>query len=109
MSDLRLPLALRWYDGQTDSCIPEHSRMKNVQAICFDLDNTLWDLSDVIPRAETLLDEGFAEHYPRVAELYTPLGMRRKRELVDTSPVVKFACRQQSCGETCSKSSITLR
>lgn len=45
--------------------------MRHIRAICFDLDDTLWDLAPVIPRAERRLHGWFAEHYPRITEVYT--------------------------------------
>ena len=47
------------------------SNMKNVRVVCFDLDDTLWDLRPVIPRAEKKLYEWFAANCPRVVECYT--------------------------------------
>ena len=45
--------------------------MRHIRAICFDLDDTLWDLAPVIPRAERRLHRWFAEHYPRITKVYT--------------------------------------
>ena len=53
--------------------------MKKIRAICFDLDDTLWDMRPVIPRAEQLLYEWFAANYPRVVAAYTPDDMRALR------------------------------
>lgn len=53
--------------------------MANIQAICFDLDDTLWDLAPVIPRAEARLYRWYEQHYPAVAERFSPqdiLAMR---------------------------------
>ncbi len=55
--------------------------MKTLRAICFDLDDTLWDLAPVIPRAERVLYEWYAASYPAVAEHYSRqdiLEMRRQ-------------------------------
>ena len=45
--------------------------MADIQAICFDLDDTLWDLAPVIPRAEAHLYRWFGEHYPAVHEHFS--------------------------------------
>ena len=46
--------------------------MQNIRAICFDLDNTLWDLDPVIPRAERRLYSWFEDYYPRVPQRFAP-------------------------------------
>ncbi len=53
--------------------------MREVQAIIFDLDNTLWDVGPVILRAEHAMERFLAEHYPRVMELHTLDSMRDVR------------------------------
>ena len=53
--------------------------MRHIRAIFFDLDDTLWDMHEVIPRAEKRLYEWFGEFYPRVAETYTPERLHRLR------------------------------
>ncbi|MDP6436448.1 MAG: HAD family hydrolase [Gammaproteobacteria bacterium] len=45
--------------------------MQQVRAICFDLDNTFWDLDPVIPRAERGLYDWYGKHHPRVTERFT--------------------------------------
>ena len=45
--------------------------MQNIRAICFDLDDTLWDMRPVIPRAEKRLYEWFSANYPQVTATYT--------------------------------------
>lgn len=54
---------------------PVFSPMHNITTICFDLDDTLWDMAPVIPRAEQRLHDWFRTHFPRVAELYSPTRM----------------------------------
>jgi len=54
--------------------------MKNIAAICFDLDDTLWDLAPVIPRAEEALFDWYEQHYPRVTGLYSPEQIVRLRQ-----------------------------
>lgn len=49
-----------------------------IRAVTFDLDHTLWDLEDVLPRAEQLAYDFLARGYPRAAERYS---VERLREL----------------------------
>ena len=51
-----------------------------VRAICFDLDNTLWDVWPVIMRAEQRMYEFLAQRYPRVVASMTLEMMRTARE-----------------------------
>jgi putative hydrolase of the HAD superfamily len=50
-----------------------------IRAICFDLDNTLWDVDVVIPRAEARLREWLAQHAPRIAAGWSTEAMRSAR------------------------------
>ncbi len=56
--------------------------MQHITAIYFDLDDTLWDMQFVIPRAEQHLYEWFAEHYPRVTDIYAPEQLHRLRHRI---------------------------
>lgn len=51
-----------------------------VRAICFDLDNTLWDVWPVIVRAEQKMYDFLAQRYPRVVASMTLEMMRTARE-----------------------------
>jgi len=51
-----------------------------VRAICFDLDNTLWDVWPVIIRAEQKMYDFLAQRYPRVVASMTVEMMRTARE-----------------------------
>jgi 2-haloalkanoic acid dehalogenase type II len=51
-----------------------------VRAICFDLDNTLWDVWPVIIRAEQRMYDFLAQRYPRVVASLTIERMRSARE-----------------------------
>jgi 2-haloalkanoic acid dehalogenase type II len=51
-----------------------------VRAICFDLDNTLWDVWPVIVRAEQKMYDFLAQRYPRVVANVTIEMMRAARE-----------------------------
>lgn len=47
-----------------------------IEAITFDLDDTLWDVWPVVERAEELLHDWLAMHYPRIPAQFTPLELR---------------------------------
>jgi putative hydrolase of the HAD superfamily len=53
--------------------------MRDVQAVIFDLDDTLWEVGPVIVRAEHAMLDFLAERYPRVLELHTLDSMRDVR------------------------------
>ena len=46
--------------------------MNGIRTITLDLDDTLWDITPVIRRAETRLREWLAERYPRVVNMHQP-------------------------------------
>jgi FMN hydrolase / 5-amino-6-(5-phospho-D-ribitylamino)uracil phosphatase len=50
-----------------------------VRAICFDLDNTLWDVEPVLARAERILTDWLRARYPRIPERFSPEGMLEVR------------------------------
>lgn len=52
----------------------------HIRAVCFDLDNTLWDVWPVIRNAEQAMYEYLAERYPRVVAALTIEAMRQARE-----------------------------
>jgi putative hydrolase of the HAD superfamily len=56
--------------------------MQHIKAIYFDLDDTLWDMEFVIPRAEQRLYDWFADQYPRVTDVYTPAQLHRLRHRI---------------------------
>lgn len=51
-----------------------------IRAICFDLDNTLWDVWPVILRAEQTMYDYLIERYPKIAAVHTVETMRAARE-----------------------------
>jgi len=53
--------------------------MQHIRAVCFDLDDTLWDLGPVIPRAEQHLYAWFGRQYPRVPEVFSPEDLHQLR------------------------------
>ena len=56
--------------------------MKHVKAVCFDLDDTLWDLEPVIPRAEKTLYAWYEMSYPAVLEHFSPQDILALRQRV---------------------------
>ena len=56
--------------------------LRNLRAIVFDLDNTLWDVEPVLERAERLLIEWLRENCPRIPERVSLAEMRAAREQV---------------------------
>lgn len=50
-----------------------------IDAICIDLDNTLWPIDDVIVRAERVTFEWLDHHYPRVTQRYDLAAMHEVR------------------------------
>ena len=53
--------------------------MHDIRVITLDLDDTLWDVWPVIMRAEEAVNEWFAEHYPRIVDLWPPDKVRELR------------------------------
>ena len=43
-----------------------------IRAICFDLDNTLWEIEPVLVRAERILADWLGHRYPRIGARFTP-------------------------------------
>src|SRR5688500_7632252 len=41
-----------------------------VSAVCFDLDNTLWDVEPVLSRADRILTDWLEARYPRIPERF---------------------------------------
>jgi putative hydrolase of the HAD superfamily len=50
-----------------------------IRAICFDLDNTLWEIEPVLNRAERILADWLGRRYPRIPLRFTPAGMLEVR------------------------------
>jgi FMN hydrolase / 5-amino-6-(5-phospho-D-ribitylamino)uracil phosphatase len=59
---------------------PKPRGAPRLRAICFDLDNTLWDVWPVIRRAEQAMYDFLALRYPRVVAKLTVEAMREARE-----------------------------
>ncbi len=58
-----------------------------ISAICFDLDNTLWDSAVVIGRAERRLRAWLEQHYPVLPAMYSVDEMRAHRlQLIAAEP-----------------------
>ena len=54
--------------------------MKNIRALTFDLDDTLWDNRCVLMTAEQSLFDWLGEHYPRITLHYSPGDMWKLRQ-----------------------------
>ena len=50
-----------------------------VRAICFDLDNTLWDIEPVLMRAERILADWLERRYPRIPERFSASDIAEMR------------------------------
>lgn len=50
-----------------------------IRAICFDLDNTLWEIEPVLNRAERILADWLERRYPRIPERFSPAAMLEVR------------------------------
>jgi 2-haloalkanoic acid dehalogenase type II len=50
-----------------------------IRAICFDLDNTLWDIEPVLARAERILADWLEARYPRIPQRFPPAGVLEVR------------------------------
>jgi 2-haloalkanoic acid dehalogenase type II len=83
--------------------------MQGIRAVCFDLDNTLWDIWPVIVRAERAMMDFLALRYPKAMVGETVESLRAAREAVarqhphqqhDFSFLRQQALREQSqrCG-----------
>src|SRR3954469_2165969 len=58
-----------------------------VRAICFDLDNTLWEIEPVLVRAERILADWLERRYPKIPAAFTLADVQRVRaELVAERP-----------------------
>ncbi len=56
--------------------------MKRILGITFDLDDTLYDNRPVLERAERVLHDWLARHYPRLVERFDVQGLRGLRHAV---------------------------
>jgi len=50
-----------------------------IQALCFDLDDTLWPVMPVIQRSEQVFYDWLAQHYPRITDKYSIDQLRDMR------------------------------
>ena len=55
------------------------SLMRHITTIIFDLDDTLWDLPQVIAHAENTMYAWFAQHYPAITQRFDREALRRLR------------------------------
>ena len=56
--------------------------MNGIRTITLDLDDTLWEIHPVIRRAERVLREWMAEHYPRVVDRFAREDVMKLRKEV---------------------------
>ena len=64
--------------------------MKPVRLITFDLDNTLWDVEQVVGRAEHAMRRWLGEHAPETLDAYQGEGiLERRKTLVETRPELR--------------------
>lgn len=56
------------------------AELSSIRGICFDLDNTFWDVMPVIERAEQAMYDFLALRYPRVTAAMTVEMLRRARQ-----------------------------
>jgi FMN hydrolase / 5-amino-6-(5-phospho-D-ribitylamino)uracil phosphatase len=65
------------------------TRLGGVRAICFDLDNTLWDVGPVLLRAERILADWLRSRYPKIMERFSEHEFREHRlELLRSEPAM---------------------
>ena len=53
-----------------------------IRAICFDLDNTLWEVGPVLERAERILADWMASRYPLFPQRFSPADIRESRAVL---------------------------
>jgi putative hydrolase of the HAD superfamily len=51
-----------------------------IRAICFDLDNTLWDIGPVLSRADRILTDWLGARYPRIPQRFSPAAVQQVRD-----------------------------
>jgi putative hydrolase of the HAD superfamily len=58
-----------------------------IRAVCFDLDNTLWDIGPVLERAERILADWMRTRYPRIPERFSAAdAMELRAALLRSEP-----------------------
>lgn len=66
-------------------------RAPTVQAVLFDLDDTLWAIQPVLVRAETLLFDWLRQNAPRITRTHTIASLRERRmALLESDPVYRI-------------------
>ncbi|HEY6126362.1 MAG TPA: hypothetical protein VIV63_17040, partial [Steroidobacteraceae bacterium] len=50
-----------------------------IRAICFDLDNTLWEVEPVLNRAERILADWLERRYPLIPQRFSPAAVLEMR------------------------------
>lgn len=73
------------------SPLPPSVAHTTIQAVLFDLDDTLWAIEPVLVRAEGLLYDWLREHAPAVVAAHTIASLRERRmALMKTDPVYRI-------------------
>jgi len=71
--------------------LPSSPAPSPIEAVLFDLDDTLWAIEPVLVRAEGLLYEWLREHAPAVAAAHTIASLRERRmALMKTDPMYRI-------------------
>ncbi|WP_433693222.1 HAD family hydrolase [Herbaspirillum seropedicae] len=71
--------------------LPGSPAASPIQAVLFDLDDTLWAIEPVLVRAETLLYDWLRQHAPAVAAAHTIASLRERRlALMQTDPAYRI-------------------
>ena len=73
------------------SSLPSSPAPSPIEAVLFDLDDTLWAIEPVLVRAEGLLYDWLREHAPAVVAAHTIASLRERRmALMQTDPMYRI-------------------
>ncbi|MCO4858960.1 HAD family hydrolase [Herbaspirillum sp. WGmk3] len=73
------------------SSLPSSPASSPIEAVLFDLDDTLWAIEPVLVRAEGLLYDWLREHAPAVVAAHTIASLRERRmALMKTDPMYRI-------------------
>lgn len=73
------------------SPLPSSPAPSSIEAVLFDLDDTLWAIEPVLVRAEGLLYDWLREHAPAVVAAHTIASLRERRmALMKTDPMYRI-------------------
>lgn len=93
----------------------------SIQAITFDLDDTLWEIWPIIDRAEQRLHDWLLERHPQIPAMFTPLELRQLcAEIAQQRPQIAhdrtllrkealdLAARRAQCREFCAETAFQI-